>query len=88
VRLIPFVFNTTQSMVLEFGHGYIRFHTNGGTLLEAAGAIVVIVGNNVQQNAHGYAWATGCSSAAGSTASPPCRAPTTTPWSTRFPAPR
>jgi hypothetical protein len=32
VRLIPFVFNTTQSMVLEFGHGYIRFHTNGGSL--------------------------------------------------------
>lgn len=32
-RLIPFEFNTTQTMVLEFGDQYIRFHTNGGTLL-------------------------------------------------------
>lgn len=54
VRILPFAFSTTQSMVLEFGHNYIRFHTDGGTLLEAAGAITTIVGNNVQQNAHGY----------------------------------
>lgn len=55
VRILPFAFSATQSMVLEFGHGYIRFHTDGGTLLEAAGAIAAIVANNVQQNAHGYA---------------------------------
>ncbi len=32
-RLIPFTFSTTQTMVLEFGAGYIRFHTQGATLL-------------------------------------------------------
>lgn len=35
VRVIPFVFNAEQAMVLEFGHNYIRFHTEGQTLLEA-----------------------------------------------------
>lgn len=33
VRLIPFAFSATQTMVLEFGHNYIRFHTLGATLL-------------------------------------------------------
>jgi hypothetical protein len=33
VRVIPFSFNATQTMVLEFGHLYIRFHTLGATLL-------------------------------------------------------
>lgn len=33
VRLIPFSFSTTQTMVLEFGDQYIRFHTQGATLL-------------------------------------------------------
>jgi len=32
-RLIPFTFSTTQTMVIEVGAGYFRFHTNGGTLL-------------------------------------------------------
>jgi hypothetical protein len=32
-RLIPFAFSATQTMVLEFGASYIRFHTDGGTLL-------------------------------------------------------
>jgi hypothetical protein len=32
-RAIPFTFSTTQTMVLEFGEGYIRFHTQGATLL-------------------------------------------------------
>jgi hypothetical protein len=31
-RLIPFSYSTTQTMVLEFGDTYIRFHTQGGTL--------------------------------------------------------
>ena len=34
VRLIPFTFSTTETMVLEFGHQYVRFHTNGGTLMD------------------------------------------------------
>ena len=37
VKLIPFTFSTDQSMVLEFGEKYIRFHTNGQTLLGSNG---------------------------------------------------
>ena len=33
VRLIPFTFSTTQTMVIELGAGYFRFHTQGGTLM-------------------------------------------------------
>lgn len=32
-RLMPFTYSTTQTMMLEFGESYIRFHTDGGTLL-------------------------------------------------------
>lgn len=35
-KLIPFTYSTTQTMVLEFGHGYIRFHTQGSTLMNGA----------------------------------------------------
>lgn len=34
-RLIPFAFNTLQTFVIEFGHQYIRFHTQGAPLLGA-----------------------------------------------------
>lgn len=37
VKLIPFTFSTDQSMVLEFGEKYIRFHTDGQTLLGSNG---------------------------------------------------
>lgn len=37
-RLIPFTYSTTQTMVLELGENYIRFHTNGSTLLAPASA--------------------------------------------------
>ena len=37
VKLIPFTFSTDQSMVLEFGEKYIRFHTDGQTLLGSDG---------------------------------------------------
>lgn len=40
--LIPFSYNSEQSFALEFGNGYIRFHTLGGTLLEAAKTITGI----------------------------------------------
>jgi hypothetical protein len=33
VRLIAFAWSASQTMVLEFGAGYIRFHTQGATLL-------------------------------------------------------
>lgn len=35
VKLLPFVYAADQSMVLEFGPAYIRFHTLGQTLLSA-----------------------------------------------------
>lgn len=37
-RLIPFSYSTTQTMVLELGHEYIRFHTEGATLLQGSPA--------------------------------------------------
>lgn len=36
-RLIAFEFSSTDTMILEFGHQYIRFHTRGGTVLKADG---------------------------------------------------
>ncbi len=36
-RLIPFVYSITQTMVIEVGVGYFRFHTDGATLLDALG---------------------------------------------------
>lgn len=32
-RLIPFTYSTTQTMVIEMGAGYFRFHTLGATVL-------------------------------------------------------
>lgn len=54
VRLIPFAYNAEQTVVLEFGHQYIRFHVAGNTLLEANKAIVSIAGSTVTVTAHGY----------------------------------
>ncbi len=34
-RLIPFTYSTTQTMALEVGAGYFRFHTGGATLVYA-----------------------------------------------------
>jgi hypothetical protein len=33
VRLIPFTYSTTQTMVIEVGAGYFRFHTLGATVM-------------------------------------------------------
>src|SRR5260221_471887 len=55
--LIPFIFNTAQGDKVEFADQYLRFHTEGGTVLEAGGAITAITQANpgvVTQNAHGY----------------------------------
>lgn len=51
VRIIPFVFSASQSMTLEFGHLYIRFHTDGGTLLNTPVAISSIAGSTVNTSA-------------------------------------
>lgn len=50
VRVIPFVYSTSQTMVIELGAGYLRFHTQGAALLvgsQAAwsGATAYVVGN-------------------------------------------
>ena len=37
-RLLSFTFNTTQTMVLEFGDQYFRFHTQGQTLFYSNGS--------------------------------------------------
>ncbi len=37
-RLIPFTYSTTQTMVLEVGAGYVRFHTDAATLLAGSPA--------------------------------------------------
>lgn len=35
-RVLPFAYSVTQTMILEFGDRYIRFHTQGQTLLVGA----------------------------------------------------
>lgn len=57
VRLIPFAYSATQTVILEFGDQYIRFFVNGGALLQTAKAIVSIVGSTVTVTGHG--WSTG-----------------------------
>lgn len=37
VRLLRFTFSTTQTMVVEMGAGYFRFHTDGATLVTDEG---------------------------------------------------
>lgn len=54
VRIIPFAFSATQTVVLEMGHQYIRFHINGATLLEANVTVSAIAGNQVTATGHGY----------------------------------
>ncbi|CAB4164953.1 hypothetical protein UFOVP824_11 [uncultured Caudovirales phage] len=63
-RLIPFTFNTTQTMVIELGNGYARFHTQGATLSPGSPAAysttktisaIDLVNNIITSNAHGYA---------------------------------
>lgn len=56
VRVMPFSFSASQTAVLEFGHQYIRFHIDGGTLIEATKPITSIVGSTVTTTGvHGYA---------------------------------
>lgn len=57
VRVVPFSYNTSQTYVIEFGDQYLRWHTNGGTLLETAQAITGVSQANpgvVTKVAHGY----------------------------------
>lgn len=38
VRLIPFIFNQTESYVLEFGHQYVRFYRDGSQIVAVVDA--------------------------------------------------
>lgn len=56
-RLIPFAYSASQTMILEFGNQYVRFHTNGGTLLETVKNITAITQATpgvFTSAAHGY----------------------------------
>ena len=46
-RLIPFTYSTTQTMAIELGAGYFRFHTQGATLTPGTPAAYVAGGTNV-----------------------------------------
>lgn len=57
VRLIPFVFNSSQTYVLEFGDHYMRVHKSGAQLTEAAVTITGITNASpavVTATGHGY----------------------------------
>ena len=54
VNLIEFSYSTLQTYILEFGDQYLRFHTNGATLLETAKTIDSIADDVVTLTAHGY----------------------------------
>lgn len=41
-RLIPFEYSTEQAYAIEFGHQYIRFHTEGGTLLSGGSPYEIV----------------------------------------------
>lgn len=58
-RLIPFVFTSAQSFAVELGEGYIRFHTNGATLLTGtpaaySGVTAYAVGDLVSSGGTAY----------------------------------
>ena len=58
-RLLPFTYSTTQTMVIELGAGYIRFHTQGATLLAGSpaaynGATQYFIGDLVSSAGSNY----------------------------------
>lgn len=58
-RLISFTYSTTQTMVIELGAGYFRYHTNGATLLAGSpaaynGATAYVLGDMVTQTGVRY----------------------------------
>jgi hypothetical protein len=58
-RLLPFTYSTTQTMVLEMGAGYIRFHTQGATLTPGSpaaysGATTYAIGDLVSSGGTNY----------------------------------
>ncbi len=45
-RVVPFSYNTEQTFILELGDQYVRFHTQGATLLESGLTITAITKAN------------------------------------------
>ena len=41
-RLIPFTYNSSQTLVIEMGIGYFRFHTQGATVLDSGSPYEVV----------------------------------------------
>ena len=57
IRLLPFVFNASQTYVLEFGDLYMRVHKNGAQVCETAKTITNATQANpcvISSTAHGY----------------------------------
>ena len=54
VRLLPFEYNSEQTFVLEMGEQYIRFHSQGGQIVEAAKTITGCTSTTITATAHGY----------------------------------
>lgn len=54
VRLLPFEFNTEQTYVLEVGDKYMRFHTQGGQIVEAGKAVTAATSTTLTVVGHGY----------------------------------
>lgn len=58
-RLIPFIYSSTQTFAVEVGDGYLRFHTQGATLLAGSpaaynGATAYTVGDLVSSGGVNY----------------------------------
>ena len=54
MRLIPFAYSASQTVVLEFGHQYVRFLVGGQALLESNKAVSGVAGNTLTIASHGY----------------------------------
>jgi hypothetical protein len=57
VRLIPFVFNSSQTYVLEFGNLYMRVHQNGAQLTDLSKTITGVTNANpavITAASHGF----------------------------------
>lgn len=56
-RVIPFVYSASEQYIIEFGAGYVRFHTDGGTVLESGKDITLATQAStctVTSAGHGY----------------------------------
>jgi hypothetical protein len=58
VRMLPFAFSADQTMAIEAGHAYLKFHTQGATLQAApsvySGATAYSVGDSVSSAGSNY----------------------------------